>query len=387
MGELADALTGPLQRRLTEAGTVGQRDVAAMVNMLGEAELLSSLDEGTTAVANRAGVLVDAVVQRMPSDALLAQAAEVGRAQRHVIEAMGNNQSEWLGAFQSVAGVGIDLLLQGKVGLGGLGIGDALSKFAADKFREGQAQEALAELATRLQAFEALVEQTALQLDADAELAQALAKKNKNAMALGCAFFLVLGALLAGLVYLGWRGWRWATTEERVPASSASAHVLPPPPPPSSLVGEWVGPAGQTLTAVELGGAVELDVSLPGSWAEQGYVSGEMRFRLRALAPGADSFSVEEKVRPVLPKGVTASPEASVSCHVLRTHVGEAPLRGRLRGDRLIIESVRSIVPSAALTVRGGRVTSCAMDRAAESKVELVFERAPAAQTPRRPGK
>lgn len=375
MGELADALVSPLRRRLTEAGTIGQRDVAAMLNMLGEAELLSSLDEGSTAVANRAGVGVDVVMQRMPTDALLAQAAEVGRAQLHALEAVSNNHSEWLSALQNVAGLGIDLFLEGNVGLGGLGIGKALTAFASDKLREGRLQESLAALAKSLEVFEALVEQTAIQLDADPDLAQALAKKDKGAMALGCSVFLVLGVLLAGLVYLGWRGWKWATADEPAPASSASAQALPPPQPPSPLAGEWVGPSGQTLAAIEIADAVEFDITRPGPWGEQGYVGGEMRFRLRAIARTADTFAVEEKVRPTFPKGVTASPEAAASCHVIRTNVGEAPLRARLRGERLVIETVRSVVPPVALTVRAGSVTACAMDRAAESKVELVLER------------
>ena len=86
MGQLADALMAPLQRRLTEAGTVGQRDVAAMLNLLGEAELRSSLTEGCEAVAKLADFPLEAVWLRLPVDALLDHATAVGHAQ---VEALG----------------------------------------------------------------------------------------------------------------------------------------------------------------------------------------------------------------------------------------------------------------------------------------------------------
>ena len=377
MGQLADALMGPLRRRLTEAGTAGQRDVAAMLNMLGEAELRSSLSEGSEAVANLAGFPVAAVWLRMPVDALIEHAAAVGHAQVGAIEAL--RESELLGLFESAAGFGIDLLLQTTIGLGGLGIGDALSAFAGKKFREGRFQEAFGVFATRLREFESLVEQTALQLDADPELLQALANRNKRNQALGCGFLLLATVLVAGLVYLGWRGWKWATADEPPPANSASVQTLPSPPPPSPLVGAWTGSAGQTLKAIEIADAIEFDIVHPGPWAEQGYVAGEMRFRLRGLDEEDGAYSVEEKVRPIPIKGIPFAPEAAESCHVIRSEVDEAPLRARLMGDRLVIESVRSTVPRGALRWKGAAIVGCSMDRATESKAEIVLTRADAA--------
>lgn len=376
MGQLADALMAPLQRRLTEAGTVGQRDVAAMLNLLGEAELRSSLSEGSEAVAKLADFPVEAVWLRLPIDALLERATAVGHAQVEALDAMSRNRADLLGMLENAAGFGIDLLLQTKVGLGGLGIGDALSAFAGKKFREGRFQEAFGAFGTRLREFESLVEQTALQLDSDPELVQALAKANKRNQALGCGVILVTVALVAGLVYLGWRGWKWATVDEPAPATSASLQAPPPAPPPSPLLGEWMGSGGQTLKAIEIADVIEFDVARPGPWAAQGYVEGEMRFRLRGLDEEDGAYSVEEKVRPTTVNGVKFALESIESCHVIRTEVDGAPLRARLTGDRLVIESVRSTVPRGAFRWRGSTIVACAMDRATESKVEIVLTRA-----------
>jgi hypothetical protein len=266
-------------------------------------------------------------------------------------------------------------LLQTKVGLGGLGIGDALSAFAGEKFREGRFQEAFAAFGARLREFESLVEQSALQLDSDPELVQALAKANKRSQAMGCAFILVAAALVAGLAYLGWRGWMWATADEPAPASSSATSAAPPPPPPSPLLGEWAGSGGQTLKAIEIGDAIEFDVARPGSWTAQGYVEGEMRFRLRPLDKEDGAYRVEEKVRPTPIKGVTFAPESAESCHVIRTEVDRAPLRARLTGDRLVVESARSTLPRGAFRWKGATIVACAMDRATESKVEIVLTR------------
>ncbi|MBX3230667.1 MAG: hypothetical protein KIT84_00505 [Labilithrix sp.] len=372
MGQLADALMGPLQRRLTEAGTVGQRDVAAMLNLLGEAELRSSLSEGSEAVAKLADFPVHAVWLRLPFDALLEHATAVGHAQVEALEAMSGNRSELLGMFESAAGFGIDLLLQTKVGLGGLGIGDTLSAFVGKKFREGRFKEAFGVFASRLQEFESLVEQAALQLDSDPELVQALAKTNKRNQVLGCGVILVIAALVAGL---GWRGWKWATADETAPATSASARALPPPAPPSPLLGEWAGSSGQTLKAIEIADAIEFDIAQPGSWVAQGYVEGEMRFRLRSLDEEDGAYRVEEKVRPTAIKGVKFAPESAESCHVIRTEVDGAPLRARLSADRLVIESVRSAVPRGGFRWKGAAIIGCSMDKATESKGEIVLNR------------
>ena len=376
MGQLAAALMSPLQRRITEAGTVGQRDVAAMLKLLGESALRSSLDEGSAAVANLAGVAVEAVWERMPIDTLVATAVGVGDAQINALEAMSSNENEWLSAFESVAGFGIDLLLQNKVGLGGLGIGDALSAFAGKKFREGRVQEALATFGARLQEFEALVGETAMQLDADAELVAAMTKKNEGSVGCGIALLLGCAVLLVGLAYLGWRGWKWAF------GSDAPALVVSAPPPPSTrspLVGDWTTSTAQVLRAVELGDAVEFDILQLGSWADQGYATREMRFRLRRVGDAQDVFTVEDKTRPIVLKGVTFAPAAAETCHVIRSEVDDVPLRARLNGDRLVVESVRSSLPAGALRWQGRAVVGCAMDRASESKVEVVLNRVGAA--------
>lgn len=377
MGQLGDALKGPLQRRLKEAGTVGQRDFAAMLNLLGESDLRRCVDEGVAAVATRVGVEVDAIWQRIPFDGVHTLAAEVGHAQANAVLVWNENQSGWASILQGLAGFGLDAFLENNLGLGDLGLGRSLSECAGGKVREERFRQALQPLAAKLQEFEALVEQSATQLDADPELAQALAKKNEGGC--GCLLLFVFGCavLLVGLGYLGWRGWKWAFSSDAPKAASSASSVPAPPAPPrrSPLVGDWTMASGQALRAIELGDAVEFDILRLGPWADQGYAEGEMRFRLRRLGDAEGIYRVEDKSRPAMPKGIKFAPEASESCHVIRSEVDDVPLRARLIGDRLTIESVRTTLPQTAFRWQGRAVVGCAMDRGTESKLELVMAR------------
>lgn len=384
MGQLGEALREPLRRRIKELAS--QQDVAAKLHLVAEADLRTCLAEGINAVATIVGVEPEVVVLRLPADALNAAAIDVGLEQQNAIQVLNENQSDWAATLEGLAGFGLDLLLESNLGLGGMGIGRALSSVAGGKARETRTGEALVRLATKLNAFEALVEKSAAQLDVDPVLAAALSKKND--VGWGCLLFFLLGcaAVLGALGYLGWRGWKWAFSSN-VPAPTGSVTAPTSPPPRTSpLVGNWTTSSGQSLRAFELDDAVEFDITYTGAWADQGFAEGEMRFRLRRVGDAQDVFTVEDKTRPTPSKGVSFAAEAAESCHVIRSTVGGIPLRARLTGDRLIVESVRSTLPSSALRWRSGAVIGCDMERAAEAKVETTLNRSlPRAESPRVP--
>jgi hypothetical protein len=378
MGQLGDALMEPLQRRLREAGEAGQRgDFAAMLSLLDETELRRCVDDGVAAVSALTGATVESLWTRIPFDSMHALAVDVGAAQASAVQVWNENHSGWAAVWQDLSGVGVDALLN-NVGLGQFGIGSWLSNFAGGKLREERFRQAIEPFATKLEAFEASVEQSALQLDADSELVAAMTKKERGNVGCGYALLIACAFLLVGLGYLAWRGWKWAF-DSSAPSASASVPVTAPAAPPprrsSPLVGEWTTASGQALRAVELGDAVELEIIRLGPWADQGYAEGEMRFRLRPLGDRQDVFTVEDKTRPVMPKGIKFAAESAESCHVIRSDVDEAPLRARLTADRLVIESARSSLPATAFRWQGGAIVGCSMDRALVAKVEIVLTR------------
>jgi eukaryotic-like serine/threonine-protein kinase len=178
------------------------------------------------------------------------------------------------------------------------------------------------------------------------------------------AALLLLGGGAAAVMGMGLvpgvpgaiKGARPATSAEVAPpGASASADAGRPA--LEALVGTWVG-NGRELTAVVAGGDVEFRVKKPEQFAPQNYEAGEARFVLHATGD-ASVFVVEDRIRPVPPKGKIYDARARGTCQEVWTVVGGDALRARHDGARLSVEFAKIEPGPANFTTEGGKVTSC----------------------------
>ena len=141
-----------------------------------------------------------------------------------------------------------------------------------------------------------------------------------------------------------------------------------------ALVGSWVG-NGRELEAVAAGSDLEFRVKKPAQFPTQGYETGEARFVLRGT-PDPSVFTVEDRIRPVLPLGKAYDPRARGTCQEVWTSVGGAPLRARYDGGRLSVEFAKIEPALGNFTMEAGKVTSCVGLRDLKaSKVVMVLTR------------
>lgn len=141
-----------------------------------------------------------------------------------------------------------------------------------------------------------------------------------------------------------------------------------------ALVGPWVG-NGRELEAVATGSELEFRVKKPAQFPTQGYEAGEARFVLRATAD-PDVFTVEDRIRPVLPPGKAYDPRARGTCQEVWTSVGGDALRARHDGPRLSVEFAKIEPALTNFTMEASKVTSCVGLRDLKaSKVVMVLTR------------
>jgi len=151
-----------------------------------------------------------------------------------------------------------------------------------------------------------------------------------------------------------------ASQEQRpgpAPRPASSVAVSVPKSPLEPLTGAWVA-NGKDLDAVLVGDVLEFRVRTAAQFDPQNYEAGEARFVLRALAePG--TFAVEDRIRPLPPKGKTYDPRSRNTCQEVWTTAGGGPLRARFDGARLTVELAKIEPLARNFEVEGGRVTGC----------------------------
>jgi len=152
-----------------------------------------------------------------------------------------------------------------------------------------------------------------------------------------------------------------ATASTRASAAT-SASAAPPPLPPAKtgielLEGRWLVNE-KDLDAVLVGDVLEFRVHTPAQFESQGYAAGEARFTLRDT-PEPDVFAVEDRIRPIPPRGTTYAPSARNTCQESWTSAGNAPLRARGDALRLAVDLAKIEPSTKNFTQSGGQVTEC----------------------------
>ena len=206
---------------------------------------------------------------------------------------------------------------------------------------------------------------------------------------------LVLVAAVIVLGVLG--GGAWALfgghgESSAAPSASAShgaSHdvVAPPPSTPpkdaaaapkdalAALVGRWVSDSGRHYDAALGPSGLELRVRDPAEFPGQNYEAGEARFALvRTSDPGA--FLVEDKLRPVPPKGTTYAPISRPTCQEIWTEVRGAKLHATFDGTKLRVDLVKVTPDKAAFEIKAGKVVGCEkLGSSAAERIESTLTR------------
>src|SRR5262249_21072444 len=141
---------------------------------------------------------------------------------------------------------------------------------------------------------------------------------------------LIVAAVVAALVLLRGASARSSGAKPAVsheqrtpPAPRADAKSSPLEP----LARAW-GAHGQGLDPVRAGDVRERRVRTAAQFAPQNYEAGEARFAPRA-SPEPGVFAVEDRIRPIPPKGKTYDPRSRNTCQEVWTTAGGEPLRAR----------------------------------------------------------
>ena len=106
---------------------------------------------------------------------------------------------------------------------------------------------------------------------------------------------------------------------------------------------------------------LEFRVRVPAQFEPQNYVAGDARFAIAAEpALGVDVFSVEDRIRPLPPPGMTYDPRSRNTCQEAWSSVNSEPLLARFDGTRLSVELAKIEPKTENFTFEGGkRIVGC----------------------------
>ncbi|APR80271.1 Serine/threonine protein kinase [Minicystis rosea] len=207
----------------------------------------------------------------------------------------------------------------------------------------------------------------------------------------------VLGvAAVGGLVTAFAMGWIGNKSSTKDTSASAGASASAPPPVDtaaaaaalSKLVGTWKSDSGVIYDAVQNGESVEMRIRDADSLSNNGYVSGDTHFALRAMPGELDAFRVAARIRPAPPKGLTYDKRARTTCENTWRQANGKQLRAELEGEKLEVKLVRVEPAATTFTRDGTRVVGCTgLADAKVTEVETVLTRASAASTAAPPPK
>jgi hypothetical protein len=206
-------------------------------------------------------------------------------------------------------------------------------------------------------------------------------------VAIGALLGLVVlgGAGLAGAWALGWIGGAApiGSATVAVPPSApagrdaAPPEAAPPPSPLAALAGAWRSESGRDYDAVTSGDVLEFRIRDARQFGDAGYVDGESRFTLGALAGEQGTFVVEDKLRPSPPLGLRYElPRARATCQEIWTSVDRKPLRAQFDGKRLTVDMVKVVPEITMFEVQAGKVVGCKrLSEAKSSRIEITYTR------------
>jgi serine/threonine-protein kinase len=133
------------------------------------------------------------------------------------------------------------------------------------------------------------------------------------------------------------------------------------PSPLSQLVGPWKSDSLRDYDAVLLDDVIEFRIVHASQHPGQGYRDGEARFALRAIPGDERSFAVEDRIRPVPPKGYEYDETRSRgTCQAAWSAVDGRPLRARFDGKTLAVELVKIETELSRFVVEtGNKISGC----------------------------
>jgi serine/threonine-protein kinase len=215
-------------------------------------------------------------------------------------------------------------------------------------------------------------------------------------MLLSIVALIAVGAVgLSAAFFAGWIGPSPTARRPhvRTPPSSASGSTSTRPPttipsvvpdaatavrPLAALVGAWKTDAGRVLDAVQSGDVLEFRIRDASEVAAQGYVDGESRFTLTALAGETRTFGVEDKIRPTPPDKYTYDPKARATCQEVWSALDKKPLRAQFDGNRLTVDLVKIVPSTRSFELDGNSVVGCKdLKKSTASKIEVILVRHP----------
>jgi serine/threonine-protein kinase len=131
--------------------------------------------------------------------------------------------------------------------------------------------------------------------------------------------------------------------------------------PLAQLVGAWKSDSLRDYEAVLLDDVVEFRIVHASQLPGQGYVDGEARFALRAIPGDERSFAVDDRIRPVPPKGYEYDQTRSrATCQAAWSAVDGRPLRARFDGKTLGVELVKIETDLSRFVVEAGnKISGC----------------------------
>ncbi|MCA9619601.1 MAG: protein kinase, partial [Myxococcales bacterium] len=145
----------------------------------------------------------------------------------------------------------------------------------------------------------------------------------------------------------------------------------------SHYEGMWVAESGRELRATVVGDRIEFQVVTPSQFAPQPYNAGEARFVLHPVPDEKDHFTVEDRIRPVIPAGyVYDSANARTTCLAVFKEVSATPLKAEVNGDRLDVEFAKVEPTLANFALAGKQIMSCrGLEQLRASKIPGVFHK------------
>jgi serine/threonine-protein kinase len=145
---------------------------------------------------------------------------------------------------------------------------------------------------------------------------------------------------------------------ERKAAAGPAPSSTKPADPMAPLVGRWISDTGRHYDAALGPDGLEVRVRDPGEFPGQNYEVGEARFTLGRTADPT-VFTVEDKIRPSPPTGLTYAPVSRGTCQELWSKLGTAPLRGYWDGTKLRVDLVKITPARAAFEIKDGKIVGC----------------------------
>ncbi len=175
------------------------------------------------------------------------------------------------------------------------------------------------------------------------------------------------------------------TSTTKLTTTVTDTSSVPSGSPLDRLVGRWEAKSKRKFDAVRAGDTVEFRVVDPKQFEPQEYRAAEARFVLSPLPGKADTFAVEDRVRPEPPLRMYAHKQVRLkfatnafnTCLAVITEVDGRPLRATLNGDQLAVQfAIIKPHPERNFLIANNTVQSChGLNELAKGVVKNAFTR------------